>query len=121
LDYAKVEESNFPVAALLETEKGFFSGVNIECSSWSMGLCAERIAIAKALSFGCQQLKTLHIHTRDGEFSSPCGACRQVLIEHMPKRQIHLYHADHSKSIHFCNDLLPHSFQSSSLKKQTLS
>lgn len=115
LDLAVVEESNFPVSALLETEMGFFSGVNIECSAWNMGLCAERIAIAKALTFGSQTLKRLHLHTREGEFSSPCGACRQVIIEHLPNRQIHLHHADHSESVHFSNDLLPHSFSSSSL------
>lgn len=115
LDQAVVGESDFPVAALLETADGFYSGVNIECSAWSMGLCAERVAISKALSYGHNEFRALHIHTRDGEFSSPCGACRQVIIEHMPDKQIHLHHADHSTSIHFSMDLLPHSFRSSSL------
>lgn len=118
LDFAIVEESNFPVAALLETEDGYFSGVNIECTAWNMGLCAERIAIAKALSYGQKKLKRLHVHTREGEFSSPCGACRQVIIEHLPDKQIHLHHADHSESVHFSNDLLPHSFSSSSLSNK---
>lgn len=117
LNDALVEESDFPVSALLETEDGYFTGVNIECTSWSMGLCAERIAIAKALTYG-QKLKTLHVHTREGEFSSPCGACRQVIMEHLPNRQIHLHHADHSESVHFSNDLLPHSFSSSSLSNK---
>lgn len=118
LDYAVVGESNFPVSALIETEQGFFSGVNVECSAWNMGLCAERIAIAKALTSGSKKLKRLHIHTRDGEFSSPCGACRQVIIEHLPDHQVHLHHADHSESIHFSKDLLPHSFSSSSLSNK---
>lgn len=116
LDDAVVEESNFPVAALVETEQGFFSGVNIECSAWNMGLCAERVAIAKALAYGSKELQQLYVHTRGGDFSSPCGACRQVIMEQMPDRQIHLHHADHSTSVHFSTDLLPHSFQSSSLK-----
>lgn len=115
LDRAVVGESDFPVSALVETERGFFSGVNVECSAWEMGLCAERIAIAKALTYGSRELKRLHVHARDGEFSSPCGACRQVIFEHMPNRQVHLHHADSSESIHFSNDLLPHSFSSSSL------
>ena len=117
LDNAVVEESDFPVSALLETDQGFISGVNIECTSWNMGLCAERVAIAKAFTAGCKTLKSLHIHTRSGEFSSPCGACRQVIIEHMPNRKIHLHHADHSESVQFSTDLLPHSFQSSSLSQ----
>lgn len=116
LDQAVVSESNFPVSALIETERGFYSGVNVECSAWNLGLCAERVAIAKALTDGSRGLKRLHVHTRDGEFSSPCGACRQVIFEHMPNRQVHLHHADQTESIHFSNDLLPHSFSSSSLK-----
>lgn len=117
LEHAIVNESNFPVAALVETKSGYFSGVNIECTSWSMGLCAERVAIAKAMTYSSKELKKLHVHTDKGEFSSPCGACRQVIIEHMPGQQIHLHHADHSESVHFSADLLPHSFHSSSLTK----
>src|SRR5699024_12516589 len=82
LDRAKVEESNFPVAAIAETKEGFVSGVNIECSAWNMGLCAERIAISKALTYTVSNINALHIHTRFGEFSSPCGACRQIIREH---------------------------------------
>lgn len=118
LDKAIVDESDFPVSALIETDQGYFSGVNIECSSWNMGLCAERIAISKALTFGAQKLNSLAIHTRKGEFSSPCGACRQVIIEHLPTKQIHLHHADNSESVHFSKDLLPHSFQSTSLSNR---
>ncbi|WP_440998575.1 cytidine deaminase [Fodinibius sp. SL11] len=118
LDMAVVNESDFPVSALIETDQGYFTGVNIECTSWNMGLCAERVAIAKALTFGSDKLKSLEIHTRKGEFSSPCGACRQVIIEHLPKRQVHLHHADNSESIHFSEDLLPHSFSSTSLSNR---
>lgn len=118
LDMAVVGESDFPVSALIETEDGFFTGVNIECSSWSMGLCAERIAIAKAVTYGAKTLKSLEIHTRKGEFSSPCGACRQVIIEHLPKKKVHLHHADHTESVYFSEDLLPYSFSSSSLSNQ---
>ncbi|HEX6981961.1 MAG TPA: cytidine deaminase [Balneolaceae bacterium] len=115
LGKAIVNESNFPVAALVETENGYFSGVNIECTSWNMGLCAERVALAKALTYNSTKLKKLYIHTSKGEFSSPCGACRQVIIEHMSGRQVHLHHADHSESVHFADDLLPYGFHSSSL------
>lgn len=118
LDKAIVQESDFPVSAIVETEQGYFGGANIECTSWNMGLCAERVAIAKALTFGSKKLMSLEIHTRKGEFSSPCGACRQVIIEHLPKKQIHLHHADDSESIHFSEDLLPHSFSSTSLSNR---
>ncbi|HLR24414.1 MAG TPA: cytidine deaminase [Fodinibius sp.] len=118
LDRACVEESNFPVAALAKTNKGWVSGVNIECSAWSMGLCAERVAISKALTYTEAEITELHIHARYGEFSSPCGACRQVISEHLPDRKLYLHHANGSQSVHFSNDLLPFSFQSSSLPNQ---
>lgn len=117
LPKAVTPNSDFPVAALLKTEQGMVSGVNIECSEWSMGLCAERVAIAKALSYGYSGFEELYIHARGGEFSSPCGACRQVIFEHMPHNPVHLFHADHSHSMHYSGDLLPHSFRSSTLKK----
>ena len=118
LDRAVVEESQFPVSAIVESEQGLFSGVNIEFTAWEMGLCAERVAIAKALTYGSKKIRTLHLHTRNGEFSSPCGACRQVIFEHMPNKQVHLHHADHSESVHYSHDLLPHSFRSTSLSNR---
>lgn len=119
LDHAVTRHSNFPVSALLQTGQGFISGVNIECSEWSFGLCAERMAIAKALSYGFSNLEALYIHARDGEYSSPCGACRQVILEHLPRNPVYLYHANGTRSMHFSSDLLPHSFQSSTLKKNS--
>lgn len=118
LKQAQVAYSDFPVSALLETEQGFVSGVNVECSEWSYGLCAERVAISKAIANGITEFKSMHIHTRDGEFSSPCGACRQVLIEHLKDRQVHLYHANGTTSEHFTSDLLPYSFHSSKLTQK---
>lgn len=115
LDCAITGQSGFPVSSIVETDAGVFGGVNIECSSWSMGICAERVAVAKALANGAGKLLSIHVHTRDGEFSSPCGACRQVLQEHMPEGRIHLYHADYSHSSYYTRDLLPYSFCSSKL------
>lgn len=118
LDAAWVPESDFPVTAIVKSDVGYFGGVNVECSSWPMGLCAERVAISKAISYGSKNIQELHIHSRDGDFSSPCGSCRQVIMEHMPDQQVHLMHADHTKSVHFTDDLLPYSFQSYSLNKE---
>ncbi|GAA5520321.1 cytidine deaminase [Aliifodinibius salicampi] len=114
LERARVPNSNFPVAALAETNQGYIGGANIECTSWNMGLCAERVAIAKALTYDLN-IKALHIHSRDGDYSSPCGACRQVIIEHIPEKKIYLHHSDHTRSNHFAKDLLPFSFHSNAL------
>lgn len=116
LDRARVPNSDFPVAAVLETGMGPVGGVNIECGDWSRGLCAERVALAKAIAAGANAFRRLHIHTRDGEFSSPCGACRQVLAEHLPGGTVCLHHADRSRSDFFAGDLLPYGFHSSALR-----
>lgn len=117
LEKALTPNSDFPVSALLYTESGMYEGVNIEFSDWALGLCAERVAVAKCIASGDTELTELAVHTKFGEVSSPCGACRQVIIEHLPLNKIRLYHSDNSMSEHFSIDLLPFSFTSGSLRK----
>lgn len=112
---ALIDHSNFAVSSLLKTGKGYFPGVNIELDDWSRGLCAERVALAKALSYGATDFQALHIYTQKGEYNSPCGACRQVICEHLPHQPVYLHHADGTTAIHFSSHLLPYSFQSSTL------
>ena len=109
--------SGFPVAALLKTGSGFISGVNIEVSSWSMGLCAERVAICRALAHGITDLEMMFVHAPKSNFCSPCGSCRQLLMEFMPEKTIHLYHRDQGVTRHFIQHLLPNAITSDSLKK----
>lgn len=109
--------SDFPVAALLETDKGFIPGANIEIGAWSLGLCAERVAISRALSAGFASFLCMHIYAPKGQFSSPCGACRQVLAEHMPGKPVELHHNKISLSRHLTNHLLPYGFITKSLNK----
>lgn len=117
LQKAVVPHSDFPVSALLFTNTGYFEGVNVEVSEWTKGLCAERVVLAKAISAGDTEFDRLEIHTRKGEFSSPCGSCRQVIAEFLPMKKIILHHSDGTVSEHYANDLLPFSFKSDSLKK----
>lgn len=117
LDQAVTIHSEFPVSALLYTNEAVFEGVNIEVSDWSMGLCAERLAIAKAISNGYKNFTSLAVHTRYGEVSSPCGACRQVIVEHLPLLKIRMHHSDNTLTEYFTNDLLPFSFTSKTLQK----
>lgn len=115
--YCRTDESDFQVSCLLEVEKNrFLSGVNIELSDWQAGLCAERVALAKAIALGYKQFESIHITTSKGEFISPCGACRQVLVEHLPFKHVHLYHPDGTHSVHTPADLLPAYFNGSSLR-----
>ena len=111
--------SDFPVTALLETDKGYIAGVNIEVSAWSLGLCAERTAISRAITAGYgNKLLRMHIYAPKADFISPCGSCRQVLADLMPRQQVILYHGNQTSSTHFVKDLLPHGFTSSSLKRK---
>lgn len=117
LDQAICPNSNFPVSALLEVDGGFFEGANVEVSEWAYGLCAERIAISKAIAAGFKQFKSISVHTKYGGISSPCGACRQVIYEHLPFNKLRMFHADGSLSEQMTVDMLPFSFKSNILKK----
>lgn len=117
LNKAITIHSDFPVSALLFCKEGAVSGVNIEVSDWTKGLCGERLAIGKAISYGYSLFDSMSLHTLKGEFSSPCGACRQVIHEHLPDNEINFYHADGTLSTHYTGDLLPLSFSSKSLTK----
>ena len=117
LKKAVTPNSDFPVSALLFTEQGYFEGVNVEVSEWTRGICAERVALCKAIASGHTDFERFEIHAAKGEISSPCGACRQVISELMPYHSINLHHSDGTLSEHLSLDLLPFSFKSSALKK----
>jgi cytidine deaminase len=77
---AYVPYSNYRVGAVVRTKSGrTFTGVNIENASYSNTLCAERVAIFKAVSEGERDLEAIVVVTDNG--GTPCGSCRQVLAE----------------------------------------
>lgn len=81
--------SDFPVGAAVETERGIFIGCNVENASYSLCQCAERVAIHSAIAAGARTLIRLAVscvRARDSDppgSRMPCGACRQVIAEHM--------------------------------------
>lgn len=80
---AYVPYSNFKVGAALRCDDGtIVSGCNVENSSYGLAICAERTAVVKAVSEGKTKFTTIAIAgLNNGQFVSPCGACRQVLCE----------------------------------------
>jgi len=77
---AYVPYSRYAVGAAVLTQSGkIFSGCNIENAAYPSGLCAERVAIFKAVSEGERELIALAVVTSN--LGSPCGACRQVFSE----------------------------------------
>jgi len=74
--------SKFKVGAALLTKSGkIYQGCNVENASYSLTVCAERVAIFKAVSDGETEFETLVITSSAGDFTPPCGACRQVMSE----------------------------------------
>jgi len=72
--------SNYAVGAALRTKTGrLFTGVNVENAAYPTTICAERVAVFKAVSEGEREFEVIAVVTDNG--GSPCGSCRQVLAE----------------------------------------
>ncbi len=77
---AYVPYSNYPVGSSLRTRSGrIFTGVNVENAAYPQTMCAERVAIYKAVSEGERDFEVITVVTDNG--GSPCGGCRQVMAE----------------------------------------
>ncbi len=72
--------SHYQVGAALRTRSGrIYTGCNIENAAYPVSICAERVAIFKAVSEGEMEFEVIAVATRDG--GTPCGSCRQVMSE----------------------------------------
>ncbi len=72
--------SHYAVGAALRTKTGrVYTGVNIENAAYPVSICAERVAVFKAVSEGEHEFEVIAVVTDNG--GSPCGSCRQVLAE----------------------------------------
>ncbi len=109
--------SNFHVGAALLTENNkVITGCNIESSSYSLTICAERTAIFKAISDGERKFKAIAIAGDTEGFLSPCGACRQVISDLCGEIDIVLINSKKELKILKTSELLPYAFGDSDLK-----
>ncbi|MCH8568151.1 MAG: cytidine deaminase [Balneolales bacterium] len=115
--FAVTPNSSFEVSALLEVSDGYIPGVNVECSAWELGLCAERMAISRAISAGYTQFGKLYVMAPKSDYVSPCGACRQVIFEHMRSSRIVLFQNAHTEMSVTSTQLLPFHFSGTELGK----
>ena len=81
-DNAVADFSHFKVGAALETDAGeIITGCNVENASYGLTICAERVAIVKALSDGKRSFKRIAVVADTPSPTPPCGACRQIIWE----------------------------------------
>lgn len=116
--FAYAPYSKFKVGAAILTEDGeVFTGCNIENSSYSLTICAERVAIFKAYSMGKRKFKSIAIVSDSKNYISPCGACRQVLMDLAGEElEVILTNSKGKKKILKLKELLPFPFGSKDLK-----
>ncbi len=110
LRHAIAPSSNFRVgAALLTQDQKIFTGCNIESPVY-LGLCAERVALFKALSEGARGFLALAIAGEDSTPLLPCGTCRQLLWEFAPTISVIVQERNHTQS-YLLKELLPSPFE----------
>ena len=103
--------SNFFVgAAVLSDDGKVFTGCNVESSSYSLTICAERNAIYKAVSEGVREFKAIAVAGDTEDYISPCGACRQVISDLCGEIDIILVNGNGDYIVKKTSELLPFAF-----------
>ena len=109
--YARAEFSKFKVGAALETADGtIVTGCNIENSTYGLTVCAERVAMFKALSDGHRKFRRIAVAFDTHAPTPPCGACRQILWEFGGDIEIILANLRGQSERHRLSELLPWPF-----------
>ncbi len=104
--------SHYRVSAAIETENGnTYTGTNIENSSYSMTMCAERVAIFKAISNGSKKIVKILIYSNNETLPYPCGACLQVMSEFCEKDITIIVSNDECDETYSLDTLLPKQFK----------
>lgn len=108
--------SHFAVGAAVLTASGrIFHGCNIENAAYGCCLCAERVALVSAYAAGEREIVALAVVTPTAEVASPCGACRQVILELAPHATILLLSAQGAQRFTTPQELLPFGFGATQL------
>jgi cytidine deaminase len=109
--YAVSHRSGFAVGAAIEAEDGrVFGGCNVENSTYGLTVCAERVAIWKALSEGVRRFRAVAVVTGAETPTPPCGACRQILWEFAGDVPVISVTSGGGRKIYRMSELLPEPF-----------
>jgi cytidine deaminase len=105
--------SKFKVGAAIATGEGrIYTGCNIENPSLMLSICAEKMALLKALSEGEKHFKAMVIVSSSNKYCYPCGSCRQILWEFAKDIDIYLTRGENTRGIkkYSLSELLPYPF-----------
>ncbi len=115
-DLAYAPFSNFKVGAALEDDDGHIhTGCNVENATYGLTMCAERVAVFKAVSEGARRFRRIAIAADSNVLTPPCGACRQILWEFCGDIEILIASTDGRTETHRLKDLFPRPFDASFL------
>ena len=104
--------SKFAVGVALEAADGtVILGANVENASYGLTICAERVALVKAVSQGIKKFKRLAVVADTPDPVAPCGACRQMLNEFAPRLEIILANIKGQSETTTLDQLLPKAFR----------
>lgn len=110
--------SNFKVGAVVLSSDGtVFSGCNVENASFSLTVCAERVALLKALSEGHRNFEAVCVVAEGDRITTPCGPCRQLLWEFCGNVPVIMATTDGKRATTTLGTLLPNAFDASFLEK----
>ena len=113
---AQAPYSNFRVGAAVRAKSGrIFSGCNVENSTYGLTLCAERVAIFKAISEGERGFDAIAVVTDTDSLTPPCGACRQIIWEFCGDAEVVLANLHGKIALHRMSALFPKPFDHSIL------
>ena len=116
-EHAYAPFSNFRVGAAIETAGGeIYTGCNVESASYGLTVCAERVAIWKAVSDGIKDFKQIAVVVDTEELTPPCGVCRQIIWEFGGDIPVIMSNLDGKSETVQMRDLLPRAFDSKFLK-----
>jgi len=105
-------------AAVLTADGSIYTGANIENASYGLACCAERTAIFKAVSEGAKRILAIAVVGKSEDFTKPCGACRQVMVEFNPNMKVLRRGLDGFSEDGTASSLLPEHFNPPGLAKR---
>ena len=107
-EHAVADFSHFKVGAAIETADGqVITGCNVENATYGLTICAERVAMFKALSEGHRRFTRVAVVADTADPTPPCGACRQILWEFGGDLEVFLANLKDHKGTYRLKDLLP--------------